>query len=259
MTDKRKGLFTEFQAMQAWLSTEFGKNLALNKLGLTEQKLEALIGRYKTGKRAGLLRGQIMWFKVPYGGWSRELGKIVPPCSFGYTICDYDQRSIFPNRAFGEKYAAALYREHCVAVQEEKISKYLLEHGVQLENPLVQIIGDYREFDFSIESLQELIEKDREITRSKNKTNFKKQHSALCSALEAEIGFFLNALKFVPVWEKLTKEKKSLFSQRVDDLLLKYDVYYEAALKLDPDKISDLVSELSDLKNEMLAASNEKK
>lgn len=264
MTDKREGLFTRFQQQQAWLSTEFGQKLAMTKLNLTERELEGLVGRYKSGKRVGQLRGQIVWFNNPHGGWVREIGGVVPQCNFGYTICDYNGTPLHPSRPFvdgddtsEEKYVAALYREHCCNIQcniqKEKISKYLEKNGVQLENPLVQIIGDFRDFEFSTESIESLQEKDRELTRNKNKNSFRKLHSDLCAELETEIGFFLNALQFVPVWNKLTESNKKHFSPLLEAVMVKYELY-DSAFRLDVQTISELKTEIIELKAEMLAA-----
>lgn len=58
-----------FKHSTAWLSTEFGQELAMKVFKLTLEELEALVGRYKRGERKGLLKGKIDWYKVTHGGW----------------------------------------------------------------------------------------------------------------------------------------------------------------------------------------------
>ena len=58
-----------FSNHQAYLSTEFGLELAMKKTGMNEEQLEALVGRYKKGVRKGKLKGMIHWYKVTRGGW----------------------------------------------------------------------------------------------------------------------------------------------------------------------------------------------
>lgn len=58
-----------FSNHQAYLSTDFGLELAMKKTGMTELELEALVGRYKKGVRKGKLKGMIHWYKVTRGGW----------------------------------------------------------------------------------------------------------------------------------------------------------------------------------------------
>jgi hypothetical protein len=56
---------------EAYLSSEFGLNLALKWTGLTEEEIAKYLGRNKKGKRKGLLKGSICWLKVDSGGWVR--------------------------------------------------------------------------------------------------------------------------------------------------------------------------------------------
>ena len=53
----------------AYLSEDFGKELAMKKFNLTVEDLEQIVGRYVKGKRKGLLRGKICWVKCIKGGW----------------------------------------------------------------------------------------------------------------------------------------------------------------------------------------------
>lgn len=58
-----------FQSRFAYLSEDFGKELAMKKLNCTEEELEKIVGRYVKGKRKGLLKGKIAWTKCIKGGW----------------------------------------------------------------------------------------------------------------------------------------------------------------------------------------------
>lgn len=61
--------YAQFQFLNAYLSTDFGRDLACKKLGLTPEELAAKVGRYVRGKRKGMLKGQLQWVKVIKGGW----------------------------------------------------------------------------------------------------------------------------------------------------------------------------------------------
>lgn len=58
-----------FQSKFAYLSEDFGKELAMKKLNCSEEELEKIVGRYVKGKRKGLLKGKIIWRKCTRGGW----------------------------------------------------------------------------------------------------------------------------------------------------------------------------------------------
>lgn len=58
-----------FQGRSAYLSEDFGKELAMKKFNLSEAQLEQIVGRYVRGKRKGLLKGKIVWTKCTKGGW----------------------------------------------------------------------------------------------------------------------------------------------------------------------------------------------
>ena len=58
-----------FQSKFAYLSGNFGKELAMKKLNCSEEELEKIVGQYVKGKRKGLLKGKIVWRKCIKGGW----------------------------------------------------------------------------------------------------------------------------------------------------------------------------------------------
>lgn len=58
----------------AYLNTTFGRELAQLWLGLDNDMIEAIVGRYSRGKRKGQLRGAIAWSKVTRGGWTWQNG-----------------------------------------------------------------------------------------------------------------------------------------------------------------------------------------
>ena len=57
------------ETKQAYLSTNFGRSVAQLWLGMNNEIIEAIVGRYFRGKRKGQLRGMIYWKKVVSGGW----------------------------------------------------------------------------------------------------------------------------------------------------------------------------------------------
>ena len=61
--------YVKLNTGSTYLSTPFGLELAMKKTGMTEDQLEELVGRYKKGKRKGLLKGKLCWMKVTGGGW----------------------------------------------------------------------------------------------------------------------------------------------------------------------------------------------
>lgn len=61
--------YAEYESRSAYLSTDFGVELAQKKFGLTLEELEQKCGRYVRGVRKGKLKGAISWHKVIKGGW----------------------------------------------------------------------------------------------------------------------------------------------------------------------------------------------
>lgn len=61
--------YAQFRSSFAYLSEDFGKELAMRKFDLTEEMLEVIVGRYVRGKRKGCLKGKIIWTKCITGGW----------------------------------------------------------------------------------------------------------------------------------------------------------------------------------------------
>lgn len=59
----------EISYKTAYLNTDFGLNLAMRRLELSQDDIEKIVGRYVRGKRKGQLRGKISWLKVDQGGW----------------------------------------------------------------------------------------------------------------------------------------------------------------------------------------------
>jgi hypothetical protein len=54
---------------QSYLSDDFGLQLAIKKLGMTEEQLAEKLGRYSRGKRKGKIKGCLVWEKTTCGGW----------------------------------------------------------------------------------------------------------------------------------------------------------------------------------------------
>ena len=82
----------------AYLNTEFGLNLAMRRLGLTEQQIERIVGgRYKKGKYTGQLKGKLVWKKVVAGGWYKPFNCVIPVnITFAYRIESYIGTMLFP-------------------------------------------------------------------------------------------------------------------------------------------------------------------
>ena len=74
--------YATFHNRRAYLSTEFGLELAKKWFNLTEEELEEKVGRFKKGKRKGLLKGAVTWFKVGNCGWVRTDHTIEYPSGF---------------------------------------------------------------------------------------------------------------------------------------------------------------------------------
>lgn len=91
----------------AYLSEEFGQNLAMKKFDMTIEQLEKIVGRYTRGKRMGQLRGVLRWFKIESGGFQptgyrsettdRVPGFLVREkgATFGYRIEDYNGKVLY--------------------------------------------------------------------------------------------------------------------------------------------------------------------
>ena len=65
--------FADIRTRDAWLSSEFGENMARRYFG---DKAVDNMPRYVRGKRKGLLKGQIQWRKVERGGWVSDKSAI---------------------------------------------------------------------------------------------------------------------------------------------------------------------------------------
>jgi len=58
--------YADIQTRNAWLSSEFGEQMARRYFG--DEAVDNM-PVYARGKRKGLLKGQIQWRKVERGGW----------------------------------------------------------------------------------------------------------------------------------------------------------------------------------------------
>ena len=58
--------YADIQTREAWLSSDFGEQMARRFFG--DEAVDSM-PRYVRGKRKGLLKGQIQWRKVESGGW----------------------------------------------------------------------------------------------------------------------------------------------------------------------------------------------
>ena len=58
--------YADIQTREAWLSSDFGEQMARRYFG--DEAVDSM-PRYVRGKHKGLLKGQIQWRKVESGGW----------------------------------------------------------------------------------------------------------------------------------------------------------------------------------------------
>lgn len=74
----------------AFLNTVFGRAYTLIIFELSEAELEAIVGRYQSGKWAGELRGKITWMKCVEGGWYKlgGEGRVLKPGTYDHRIVD---------------------------------------------------------------------------------------------------------------------------------------------------------------------------
>jgi hypothetical protein len=137
MARREHAFRAEIVDKSAYLNSEFGIDLAQKKLGLSEQEIVEIVGRYSRGKRKGQIRGRLAWFKVDAGGWINGLG-VVPPCSWGYHLVDtYADNIIFPtglNDFPGSKLAIHLYLEEREEGRITSWQKYLTEQQYAVQN-----------------------------------------------------------------------------------------------------------------------------
>lgn len=65
--------YADIQTREAWLSSEFGEQMARRYFG--DEAVDGM-PRYVRGNRKGLLKGQIQWRKVESGGWVSDQSAI---------------------------------------------------------------------------------------------------------------------------------------------------------------------------------------
>jgi hypothetical protein len=64
--------YAVIETKESYLNSTFGRELAQLWLGLDNEMIESIVGRYSKGKRKGQLRGAIQWKKVIRGGWKHD-------------------------------------------------------------------------------------------------------------------------------------------------------------------------------------------
>lgn len=168
----RKGIYTNVLQKQAWLSDSFGIELALKKLNLTNEKLESIVGRYTRGQRKGQLKGKLVWFKVEAGGWVHGIG-VIPPCSFGYAIVDYNGAFLYPKVNFPDTWSdkhiiSFFYQEEIKNKNQSNLDAALRRRDITIQNPEILckyvangIICSYDNY------IDEILAEDKAITTRK--------------------------------------------------------------------------------------------
>lgn len=64
--------YAQFTRNQAWMNTDFGLQLACKRFNKTPDEIAEIVGKTRSGKRKGQLRGQLVWDKCVKGGWVKE-------------------------------------------------------------------------------------------------------------------------------------------------------------------------------------------
>ncbi|KKN65474.1 hypothetical protein LCGC14_0480780 [marine sediment metagenome] len=90
----RNTVYCQTREQYGYLSDDFSRDYAMRLFHLSEPALEELVGRYVRGKRAGKLKGKLLWEKVTVGGWKKHgpgymNGAVVAPGTLlSYSIVD---------------------------------------------------------------------------------------------------------------------------------------------------------------------------
>lgn len=128
-----------------WLSDDFIKDLAIRKLEITEEKLEAICGRYSRGKRVGKIRHRLIWKKVVKGGWVKDgpghmNGHVIKPGkTFDFKIIDFNGMEV--------NWKGVLSNPHDEDVKRENYKKELEKAFTQMEDKLCEAIENARYFN----------------------------------------------------------------------------------------------------------------
>ena len=241
----RKGLYTNVLQKQAWLSDSFGVELALKKLNLTNEKLESIVGRYTRGQRKGQLKGKLVWFKVEAGGWVHGIG-VIPPCSFGYAIADYNGAFLYPKVDFPDTWSdkhiiSFFYQEDIKNKNQSNLEAALRRRNITIQNP--EILWKYvanRIINCSYDDyIDEILAEDKAITTQKlwgecDKVVSKIARKLLLLGVYRDISTLNEEIKekFDILFEELSDMKNSSTTKKeeVDDLVQKFEAEAYALL-----------------------------
>lgn len=79
-----------------YLNTDFGMDLAVKKLNMTEDEIVKIVGRYSKGKHKGEIKGKLIWFKIVEDGWFYACDCVtnMRQHTYGYRVVDYRNNNI---------------------------------------------------------------------------------------------------------------------------------------------------------------------
>jgi hypothetical protein len=187
MARREHAFRAEIVDKSAYLNSEFGIDLAQKKLGLSEQEIVEIVGRYTRGQRKGQIRGRVTWLKVEAGGWITGLG-VVKPCSFGYALTNWEGEILFPeeyvaiqkfycgDKGGTKEVEKAIFREWRLQQQKKRWDEFCEDHGVPVPTNYEVYARFLLYHDPSEELLQELTKQDNEFTEK----NLKSRKESLC-------------------------------------------------------------------------------
>lgn len=168
----RRGNFTNYEVFKKPLYDDFVMDLACKKLKMTKEEIEAITGLYtsKSKNHAGKSKGYLRWYKVSVGGWIHGCG-VVPPCSFGYILCDYHGLDYTTGKYIDDdKWLPALYSRYKSEKINENWQRVLSENEVTLINS-DRVIFECRYLSPCRENIDKLIAKDNELELEKRKNH----------------------------------------------------------------------------------------
>lgn len=117
-------------AREASLDSDFGLNLAIKKLAVTQSDIDNLLGRYTKGKHKGKFKGCLVWDKTEVGGWDRSTQSVIKPGSRNYRIC----KKVWVDG--GSKYETVLLEKQLEPeIALKPLYKYLVD-GLSYESTL---------------------------------------------------------------------------------------------------------------------------
>lgn len=153
-----------------FLSKDFATQLALKKFDLSLVDLEKVVGRYKSGKFTGSLRGKITWWKIETGGYINDTVVSEKGLSFCYRIVDYNEEIVhFGARLTKSKswFDDYLDYKESLLTEEQKTKRNQEEYKRQKNERSIKMIDSFFKAETTKNSIEKfssgLIKADREV------------------------------------------------------------------------------------------------